>query len=337
VPDAEPHVLIPDPIDPSVFADHLPLAIIAEIGGATMGTRWSARLALRDAGQTVALQAAFERGLAEIIAEMSTWEPASLICRFNRAPAGSWFTLPPMMFAVLDRALAIAAESDGAFDPTSGGLVDLWGFGPRPFVAAPDDAAIAALLPRVGWARIMIDRAAHRACQAGGVELDFSGIAKGFAVDRLVAIARDHGVHNGLIEIGGELRGVGVRPDGQPWWVDIEPPPGFETEMVRIALSGLCVATSGDYRRFHAIEGRRHGHTIDPRTGRPSDGRVVSATVIADDCMSADAYATALTVLGADAGFVRADALGLAAILFVADEHGGGETLFSARARGMLA
>ncbi len=333
---AEPRLLIPTPLDPGVFSAHMPQGRVAAIGGSTMGTRWSAQLVVRTDAEVPPVQAAMERALAGVIAEMSTWEPASLISRFNRAEPGAWFALPPMMFAVLARALAVAKASDGAFDPTIGALVDAWGFGPVPTTRLPSDAAIAAARARSGWQRIEIDPDAARARQPGGVQLDFSGIAKGFAVDRLSAVAREAGIANALVEIGGELRGTGVKPDGQPWWVEIETPPGTEIDPLRIACSGLCVATSGDYRRFHELKEQRLGHSIDPRTGRPVANRIASVSVIAADCMTADALATALTILGPDRGGAYAQAHDIAAILVAVDPDGRAREILSPRAQAML-
>ena len=331
----EPRLLIPTRVDPMVLARRMPHGHVADIGGATMGTRWSARLVLADPAAAAPVQAAMERELATIIAEMSTWEPASLISRFNAAPAGAWFALPDRFFSVLTTALAIAEASDGAFDPTAGALVDLWGFGPRAIDRLPTDAEIADMLARTGWQRIEIDREGRRARQPGGVSLDFSGIAKGYAVDRLSAVAREAGVVNHLVEIGGELRGEGVKPDGQPWWVDLESHPEIECEPARVALCGLCVATSGDYRRHHAIGQNRLSHSIDPRTGRPSASRIGSASVIAADCMTADAEATVLSLLDPTAGLAYADRHGLAVRLQISGDRDGSE-LFSAAARAML-
>ncbi|WP_246152578.1 FAD:protein FMN transferase [Sphingomonas montanisoli] len=318
-----------------VLARRMPHGHVVDIGGATMGTRWSARLVLIDRSAADAVHLAMERELATIVAEMSTWEPASLISRFNAAPAGGWFTLPERFFTVLTTALAIAEASDGAFDPTAGALVDLWGFGPHAIDHLPDDDAIAAALARTGWQTIEIDHEARRARQPGGVSLDFSGIAKGYAVDRLSGVAREAGIANHLIEIGGELRGEGVKPDGQPWWVELESHPEIESDNVRAALCGLCVATSGDYRRHHDVGQNRLAHTIDPRTGRPAARGIGSASVMAVDCMTADAEATVLSLLAPEAALAYADRRGLAARLLVSSDCDGNE-MFSAPARAML-
>jgi hypothetical protein len=145
------------------------------------------------------------------------------------------------------------------------------------------------------------------------VILDFSGVAKGYAVDRLAAVLKSVGVPRFLIEIGGELVGEGVQPDGQPWWVEAENPPDAPLPSMRIALCGMAVATSGNYRRWLNVGDRRFGHTIDPRDGRPFDNGMASATVLHRQCAVADALATALCVLGPEQGMDYAKARGLAA------------------------
>ena len=199
--------------------------------------------------------------------------------------------------------LAIAAATDGAFDPAIGRLVDAWGFGPVAVAAPPTPDAIEAARGVSGWRRLTV--ADGRLRQPGGLALDLSGIAKGYAVDAVVTLLRGLGVAHALVEIGGELAGWGVRPDGQPWWVDLEVPPGTDVAPLRIALHGIAVATSGDYVRGD--------HTIDPRTGRPIVNGVVSASVVHATALAADAWATALTVAGPEAGMAIASAHGIAA------------------------
>lgn len=268
-----------------------------------MGTSWSARIANAPEGSGQAM----EEALSLVIAQMSNWENFSDISRFNRAAVGEWVSLPPEMMTVLRAGLDIARVSGGAFDPAVGNAVQHWGFGPgasgSPFLP----------LPSSPWAAIEL--ADGRARRMADVALDFSGIAKGFAVDQLAQTLRDLGARHFLVEIGGELRGDGVRPDGQPWWVDVEPPPGLTVPMLRVALCGLAVATSGDYRRFRLEGDRRLSHSIDPATGAPVSNAVASVTVLHQSAMLADAWATAITVLGPDRGMRLATQHGLAARL----------------------
>lgn len=262
------------------------------IAGTALGTGWRVRFAGRSV--PAHLIGAIERRLGAIVAQMSQWDPQSLLSRFNRAPAGCWFTLPEDFAAVLGAALDIAGRTDGAFDPTHGRAAALLGFGAvavdRPPTMTELDEAFAA----AGWQRLAFDRASRRARQPGGLWLDLSGIAKGFAVDAVSHLLAEQGIGDALVEIGGELVGRGLRPDGQPWWVDIENPPGVVLPPLRIGLHDLSVATSGDYVRG--------AHTLDPRNGRPLGPLVMSASVVHGSAMLADAWATALTVLGPEAG-----------------------------------
>ncbi|WP_457311873.1 FAD:protein FMN transferase [Sphingomonas sp. UYAg733] len=277
-----------------------------------MGTTWSARIV--SSRRPLELKTAIEDALRGVIAEMSDWEPDSLLSRINRAPVGTWRSLRADLAYVLDAGLAIARTSDGAFDPAAGTLVDLWGFGPAGRCTAPP-AASALEEAASGWPAI--ERQGNRVRRTADVRIDLSGIAKGFGVDALVRALRSIGAHDFLVEIGGELRAEGVKPDGQPWWVDLEAPPGARLTPLRVALHGIAVATSGDYRRFFDAEGRRYAHTIDPRTRRPVVNDVVSASVVHAECMIADAWATALTVLGPEAGIALATREGLAARIVV--------------------
>jgi thiamine biosynthesis lipoprotein len=267
----------------------------------------------------VRLAEAIERRLAAIVAEMSQWEPRSLLSQFNRAPAGSWSTLPEDFATVLGAALDIAERTQGAFDPTHGRSAALLGFGAIPVDRAPSAAELDGALAAAGWRRLEFDRASRRARQPGGLWLDLSGIAKGFAVDAVSALLAGMGIEDALVEIGGELVGRGLRPDGQPWWVDLEDPPGPALPPLRVGLHDMAVATSGDYVRG--------AHTIDPRTGRPLPAHVASVSVLHDTAMMADAWATALTVLGPERGADLAAREGLAARIVSRGEVGAVETV----------
>jgi len=294
---------IPRDLDARAIAGVDRAARVVDLTGETMGTVWRVRCAVPAASDTEALRAAIVRRLAGLVAEMSHWEPESRLSRFNRAAAGTWIRLPRDFAAVISAGLDIAARSGGAFDPAIGRLIDLWGFGPRPHTQVPSDAEIAAAQSVSGWQRLAFDRQAGWLRQPGGVALDLSGIAKGYAVDAVARLLLEQDVGHALVEIGGECLGLGVRPDLDPWWVDIETPPGTDIAPLRVALHDLAVATSGDYVRGH--------HTLDPRTGQPARA-VTSLSVLHPSAMLADAWASALTVLGPDAGAALAVREGLA-------------------------
>jgi len=303
-------------------------AHVHEFSGRTMGTTWNVRLVDGPRVDRKRVLRAIEGALGDVVEQMSTWEPDSDLCRFNRAAAGTWQSLPESFGQVLACALDVAARSDGAFDPTAGALVDAWGFGPPARRGVPGADALAQARERAGWRRLSIAPGRGVALQPGGLALDLSAIAKGFGVDLVARRLAALGIESHLVEIGGELRGSGVKPDGQPWWVALEEP-GTAATSTLVALHGLAVATSGDYRRWFEHDGTRYSHTIDPRDGLPIRHGLASVTVIHAECMQADAWSTALGVLGLDAGLALADRLDLAA-RFVQRTGGGFEERTSA-------
>lgn len=270
-----------------------------------MGTTWTAKVVADAATDAGALTAAVEAELASLVGLFSHWDARSELSRFNAAPAGVWAVSHPF-WTLVDECMDLAGDTRGAVDPTLGALVDLWGFGPPGPRGAeapiPDDAEIEAALAVSGRWKLRFNREARAMIQPGGLKLDLSAMAKGHAVDRLSAVLTQAGATSHLVEIGGELKGQGVKPDLQPWWVDIEAAPGETFAPSRVALCGLAVATSGDYRRVFTHDGVAYSHTLNPENGRPIDNGVVSATVLHERALYADAYATGLTVMGPYAG-----------------------------------
>lgn len=297
-------VAIPRGIDPAHLHQPGPGARLFAFGGETMGTTWSVRFhAPRDFAPGHVL-AATDELFARINAQMSLWAPDSDICRFNAAPAGAWVTLPEPFFSVLAEARAVAEETAGAFDPTLGALAARWGFGAAPAADPPSRDEAAALAARSGWRRLELDASAKRALQPGGLALDLNAIAKGDAVDRLGALLDAHGLRVWLAEIGGELKGRGRKPDGGPWWAEVETGPegmGRGSGII-VALTGLAVATSGAYRRARRAAQGLVCHTIDPASGAALGMDLSAVTVLDARCARADALATALFVMGAKRG-----------------------------------
>lgn len=300
-------------------------AALQRLSGETMGTTWSVTVQA-DATALPALQRGIQARLDTVVAQMSTWEPDSDLSRFNAASAGTRQPLPPEMQQVMQAALALAEDTDGAFDPTVGPLVNLWGFGPDGGRMAPDAGRLAATRARVGWQQLQLDPNGVMT-QPGGVYVDLSGIAKGYGVDQVAGFLREQNVPAFLVEVGGELRSHGRKPDRTVWRVAVEQPspddldPAASTPAV-IALDGMAMATSGDYRHFFDEHGQRYSHTIDPRSGRPVAHGLASVTVLHHDCMQADALATALTVLGPEQGWEYARRHKLAALLVWHDGTG---------------
>lgn len=281
--------------------------------GPTMGTRWSATV---DAGITTdmaALRHALAAAVERVDGQMSPWKPHSDLMRLNRAPVGDWVALPADMLEVLGCALDVHHRSAGAFDPCVGALVDAWGFGAvRDAPHAPAIRAARQSTLLAGGGSLELDASRGRARKLAPLQVDLCGIAKGYAVDRMVAELRRHGVRHALAALDGELRAVGGQASGAPWAVALEgPEEGHRSIHGVIELTDLAVATSGDYRRFMKVGGVRLAHTMDPRRRAPVNNAVASVTVLAPTCMQADAWATALLVAGVDEGLAMAQHMGL--------------------------
>lgn len=304
---------VPEAVDPAVFRSFDASAPVVQLTGETMGTTWQVRAALPSTlklGQDE-VRALVQARLDGVVADMSHWEPDSQLSRFNRAEAGTEFALSDDFTAVMASGLAIAQASHGAFDPAIGRLTDAWGLGPRRTTTDPTQADMAECLAHSGRHRLAFDKHHRTLRQPGGLWLDLSGIAKGFAVDAVADTLAACGIHHALVEIGGECSGRGIRPDGDPWWLDIEDPPGTRLPTLRVALHQLAVATSGDYLRG--------SHTLDPRTGRPAIHQTTAVSVLHASCMQADGWATALGVLAYDLAQRLAVRHGLMVRLFLRD------------------
>ena len=311
---------------------------VLAFSGSTMGTTYTVKLAQLPDG--VSLEQLGERAdatLERINALMSTYRQDSEISRFNSSVDTGWQPVSAETGTVIAAALEVSHSTGGAFDITVGPLVDLWGFGPAgERDRLPSAAEIARARQRVGFRKLALRTAppALRKTDAG-VHIDLSAIAKGYAVDRLAELLESVGAHDYLVEIGGELRAGGRKPDGAPWRVAIERPDRGGTGIQRvIALEQAGMATSGDYRNFREIDGERYAHTIDPATGRPVRHTLASVSVVHGSTMYADAMATALMVMGPDHGYAFAESQGLAA-LFVR-RAGTGEQPFEELATGAM-
>ncbi|MCB9535012.1 MAG: FAD:protein FMN transferase [Myxococcales bacterium] len=303
---------------------------VVRLEGPTMGTRYHVTVVVpADGPDEAALKAAVDGALAEVNGAMSTYLPDSALSRFNRYTGEGPFDAPAGLIAVAAKAQTISEATGGAFDVTVGPLVRAWGFGPDKPGEAPDAAALVALRQRVGWRLLSIDEGAGTLSKARpDLEIDLSAIAKGYGVDRAAAALADLGAERYLVEVGGEVVARGTNPDGQPWRLGIEKPAldGSGGVQEVVALSDRAMATSGDYRNFREVDGQRVSHTIDPRTARPITHGLASVSVVADDCTTADAWATALNVLGPEAGLAAATDRNLAALFIIRSPEGGGFT-----------
>ena len=259
-----------------------------------------------------------EAELDRVARQMSTFEPDSELMAFNRSPVGEAVAVSPALAEVVGVAQQVAAQTEGAFDATVGPLVALWGFGAAAATAPPTEADIRAALATVGHARLRASDDPPELTKLAPVTLDLSAIAKGHGVDRLTAVLDDSGCRSYLVEIGGEIRVSGSSPSGGGWRLGVESPAGGGRMIPPpIVLRSGAVATSGRYRQFRRQGDARVSHIIDPRTGRPVAHGLVAVTVVAQTALLADAYATALLVLGDDAGSRFADRHGIAALFVV--------------------
>ena len=293
----------------------------ARLHGPTMATRWSVLCDIDPALEQTVLHRALAAAVEQVDQQMSPWKPDSDLSRLNRAAPEAWVALPPEMLTVLARALEVARQSGGAFDPSVGALVDAWGFGAAR--GAPDAAAIRAATqamhrPAYQNLELELEPANGRARKHAPLQVDLCGIAKGYAVDRMIDVLKQHGVAHALAALDGELRALGGQADGQPWAVALESPtPGQRSAHGVLELQDLAVATSGDYRHFVQVGADRLAHTMDARRATPVRNDVASVTVLTPDCMSADAWATALLVAGGDHGLALAQRLGLEVLFLV--------------------
>ena len=291
------------------------------LNGPTMGTRWSALFFARPGFDPAPVAMALQAAVDEVDGQMSPWKPDSALMRFNRAPAGDWVALPAQMMAVLTLALEIGRASGGAFDIGVGDAVGAWGFGPD---EASPDLIRAALSANRQPAHDVIEIREGRARKLAPITLDLNGIAKGHGADRLAETLERHGIHAGLVGIDGEMRAAGLRPDGEAWTVAIEEPASDRRAAHSVlSLHDAAVATSGDYRHWVDVGSRRLSHTMDPQRGAPVACPPASVTVLSRSCAAADAWATALMVLGSHRGTALAHRLGLDVLFLDRQPHGG--------------
>ncbi len=291
------------------------------VSGSTMGTYYRFQ-----ADCPVRLQAAeFDARLREFNAVFSTYDPESELSQVNLADNRQWRVVSAGLMRVLQVAAELARESGGAFDPTVGALVNLWGFGPEAGVLAPDAQVLAAARAQTGFDAVELDPGLPALRNAVPRTLDLSALAKGRAVDELAATLVDLGCAAALVDIGGEIRVFGESPSGRPWRLAIEQPGQMRESSAPLpvlALTSGAVATSGDYRNYRELDGKRVSHLIDPRTARPISHGLASVTVWHPEAMWADGYATTISVLGPEAGQALAKRAKLAVAMLIRTTDG---------------
>ncbi|WP_341503138.1 FAD:protein FMN transferase [Gallaecimonas sp. GXIMD4217] len=293
--------------------------------GRTMGTSYHVKLVSTDqVSLPDDLKAELDRRLELVNDQMSTYRPDSELSRFNASRSTEPFEVSAATAVVVREALRIGELSQGQYDVTVGPLVNLWGFGPdqRP-QSVPSAEQLTAIRARVGQDKLSVG---ERSLQKATADLyvDLSSIAKGWGVDVLADYLETLGVTSYMVEIGGELRTAGKKPDGQPWRIAIEKPdPSGQRAIQEVLAPGdNGLATSGDYRNYYEEDGVRYSHTINPATGRPIDHRLASVTVIHPSAMTADGLATAINVLGEEAGWALAEREQLAVFMVIKTDEG---------------
>jgi thiamine biosynthesis lipoprotein len=298
-----------------------------QFGGPTMGSTYTVKIAgpRLGAAAEAAARRAVESALGGVVDRMSAYREDSELSRFNRHRGNVPFALSADTFAVFRVGQQVSAATNGAFDITVAPVVDAWGFGPGRAQRMVSEGEVAALEARVGWRMLTLDeRNATVAKARGDMRADLSGIAKGYGVDRAAQALEALGIDDYMVEAGGEIRTRGRNADGQPWQIAIERPDAIPQRVHRIVpLTGMAMATSGDYRIYFERDGKRYCHEIDPATGCPIRHGLASVTVVAPDCVYADAMATALIVLGPEQGHALAVARNVAALFIVREGDGG--------------
>lgn len=307
---------------------HSPAAAGAPLrfAGETMGTSYVVKLAgaALPAARLERLAADVRDALDGVNRGMSLYRPESELMRLNRQPEAAPLALSKDLYEVLAAGQRVAELSQGAFDVSVAPLVDAWGFGPAKRREVPAAGDVQARRAAVDYRSLRLDPQHRTATKAhAGLQADLGGIAKGYGVDRAARAIEASGVEDYMVEVGGEVRTRGRNAAGQPWQIGIEEPDAVpQRARAVVSLSGRAMATSGDYRIYFEQGGRRYSHEIDPRTAAPIAHGLASVTVVADDCMTADALATALIVLGPQAGWALAQRQGLAAYFIVRDADG---------------
>jgi len=302
-------------------------ATVVQFSGKTMGTRFTVKIA--DAlgeSDTAKLMTGVDGVLKTVNRQMSTWQPDSELSLFNQSESVDWFPVSQDVVTVVAEAHRVSELTHGAFDVTVGPLIGLWGFDHegRP-EKIPTQQQIEESLRNVGFEELEFrtDPPALRKRQPD-LYVNLSAIAKGYGVDLLAEHLEGFGVESYMVEIGGEVRTRGHKPDSTPWVIGIERPdsPAERKPFRAIAPGNRAMATSGNYRNFFQQDGKTYSHTIDPKTGKPIESNLASVTVLASNCMRADALATAIMVLGADEGFQLAEREGLPLLLIIRDDEG---------------
>jgi len=288
---------------------------LMELRGNTMGTTYMVKIVKNDhlksmepakAARTMTNE--IETLLKEVNKQMSTWIEDSEISSFNRFSETGWFYVSADTVLVVEEALEVSRLSGGAFDITVGPLINLWGFGPeKKEKQIPEEEQIKEVMARIGYKKLSVRKTPPALKKSDPlIYCSLAAIAKGFGVDKVAGHLDSKGISNYLVEIGGEVKARGKRPDNGHWRIGIASPDGSSSYRKVVLLKDTAMATSGDYHNYFEKDGVRYSHTIDPTTGRPITHKLASVSVIDASCMKADAFATAIDVLGPEKGYALA-------------------------------
>ncbi|MBY7842403.1 FAD:protein FMN transferase [Vibrio fluvialis] len=302
------------------------------LSGPTMGTSYNIKYLQQDGlPSSDDLHKEIDRLLEEVNDQMSTYRKDSELSRFNQYQGIDPFEVSNQTATVVREAIRLNGLTEGALDVTVGPLVNLWGFGPeaRPEVV-PTDAELAERKANTGIHHLSVE-GNKLSKDLPHLYVDLSTIAKGWGVDVVADYIESQGIHNYMVEVGGEIRLKGLNRDGVPWRIAVEKPTVDERSIQEIIEPGdMAIATSGDYRNYFERDGVRYSHIINPQTGRPIHNRVVSVTVLDKSCMTADGLATGLMVLGDEKGIEIAEQNHIPVFMIVKTDDGFKEIASSA-------
>lgn len=297
--------------------------------GASMGTTYNVVVVDHDKQyDQVALKAAVDDALIRFNGKLSNWDSASEISRFNSAAAQTPAAMSTELARVMQASAQVNAASEGRFDTTIGPLIELWGFGAPGAQYVPNADAVARAVERSGQSNTLTLAAGQMTKRDAGAQVYLAGIGKGYGADYVGEVLESFGIRDYMVEIGGDLYAAGNNPDGLPWQIGIEAPNAGDRNVIGVVgVSGLGLATSGDYRNYFEVDGQRFSHLIDPTTGYPITHKTASATVLDENAMLADAWSTAMLILGREKGLEIAAAHGIA-VQFIEPDTAGGQTAF---------
>jgi thiamine biosynthesis lipoprotein len=294
---------------------------ILVLNGLTMGTTYSVKINADNAFvEKNKISNDIDEILSEINQSMSTYIKESELSNINYSTISDWQSISDDLFEVINHAINVSLKTNGAFDITIAPLVNLWGFGPDKLQnKIPTDEIIELTKKNTGYKKISIDKSLKMISKLDpNLHIDLSGIAKGFAVDKIARYLDKCGFKNYLVEIGGELIGKGLNKDKEIWQIGIDNPNNNSDRIKRIIqLEDMAMATSGNYMNYFEKDGIRYSHTINPVTGRPIKHKLASVTVLDSSTMNADALATAFMVLGPEKALSLANNLEIALYLII--------------------